>query len=395
MRAKKLALLFLLISVTAMAWGQVTNTVSVDSVQTISFSGSIDTYYHRSFKTEQNAPRTSFSNLPGFSLGMINLVLEYAGSRTGFVTDVVLGPRGSDAIFNAPRYKNTVGGGSSQLINQMYVYYVVNDHVRLNAGQFNTFVGYETITPVKNIHYSTSYLFSFGPFNHTGVWADLKLSEHYAVKLALMNPTDYTEFNPFNVYTVGGQLSITHQKSMINFNMTYGDPDGQLNAKDSIGSVSAGNAFQLDVAGSLNATEKYSLAISTSVRSIASGQMKISSSDRTIIAKCGYYGIALYQALSLSQSAKIAIRTEYFTEFHNGIGAIGTYSKSGGASVTSFTLSGNLTRSNLRFIPEIRIDKASTGAFNQSANGKPVDYMMSANLALVYQIPAMIHKIKM
>jgi hypothetical protein len=394
MLCKKTAILITQLCFSVIAWGQTTGGVSVDSVQKISFSGSIDTYYHKSFKTEQTAPRTSFSNLPGFSLGMINFVLEYSGSKTGFVADIVFGPRGTDAIFNAPRYKNSAGAGSSQMINQMYVYYFVNKHLRLNAGQFNTFVGYETISPVKNIHYSTSYLFSFGPFNHTGIWADLKLSNHCTAKIALMNPTDYTEYNPFGLYTVGGQLSISHKNSLLNFNVTYGDPDGKLNAKDSIGSISAGNALQVDFTGSVIANEKYSVGISTSVRSIASGQTKTSPSDRTVIASCGYYGVALYQTLSLSPSAKIALRAEHFTEFNNGVGAIGMYANSGSASVTALTLSGNITRSNLRLIPEVRVDKTSTRSFTESATGKSVYQMVSMNFALVYEIPAIIHKIK-
>jgi hypothetical protein len=395
MRSKKLLLVITLIGFGTMAWGQITGSVSVDTLQKLSFSGSIDTYYHKSFNTEQSAPRTSFSNLSGFSLGMINLVLDYSGSKTGFVADIVFGPRGTDEIFNAPRYKNAAGAGSSQLINQMFAYYSVNELLRLNVGQFNTFVGYESISPVKNIHYSTSYLFSFGPFNHTGIWADLKFSDHCSAKLALMNPTDYTEFNPFKLYTVGGQLSISNKKSMLNINVTYGDPDGQLTATDSVGSVSAGNALQLDLVALLNSGEKYSVGISTSARTISSGEIQIGGSDQSVIERCGYYGFVLYQTLSLSPSAKIAIRSEYFTEFNSGIGAIGSYTSSGRASVAALTLSGNLTQANLRFVPEIRVDKTSTRSFTESITGKSIQQMISMNLAVIYQIPAFVHKIKM
>jgi hypothetical protein len=395
MLTKKLSLLITLICFSTIAWGQTTNSVSVDSLQKLSFSGSIDTYYHKSFNTKQNAPRTSFSNLPGFSLGMINLVLDYSGSKTGFIADIVFGPRGTDAIFNAPRYKNATGGGSSQMINQMFAYYSVNERIRLNVGQFNTFVGYESISPTKNIHYSTSYLFSFGPFNHTGIWADFKFSDHCAAKVALMNPTDYTEYNPFNLYTVGGQLSISNKKSMLNFNITYGDPDGQLDARDSIGSISAGNALQLDFTALLNSGEKYTVGISTSARSIGSGQIQILGNDHTVIERCGYYGVAFYQTLLLSPSAKIAVRSEYFTEFNGGIGAIGRYNTSGRSSVAAFTLSGNLTQSNLRLVPEIRIDKTSTPSFTESATGKSTRQMISVNVAVIYQIPAISHRIKM
>jgi hypothetical protein len=71
----------------------------------LTFSGSIDTYFHTSFKTTNNyyggayAPSTSFSDLKGFSLGMVNLIASYSGEKAGFTADVVVGPRGQAAVF--------------------------------------------------------------------------------------------------------------------------------------------------------------------------------------------------------------------------------------------------------------------------------------------------------
>ncbi len=59
-----------------------------------SVSGSIDTYY----RSNEFAPNTSFANLPGFALGMANIVLSYEGEKSGFVADLVYGPRGADAV---------------------------------------------------------------------------------------------------------------------------------------------------------------------------------------------------------------------------------------------------------------------------------------------------------
>ena len=49
------------------------------------------------------APGSSFAQLPGFALGMANLVASYEGEKVGFVADLVFGPRGADAIFNSPQ----------------------------------------------------------------------------------------------------------------------------------------------------------------------------------------------------------------------------------------------------------------------------------------------------
>jgi hypothetical protein len=378
----------------AMVMAQPGTAPTLDSTRQLALSGSIDTYFHQSFKTVEQAPRTSFANLPGFSLGMINLVIDYSERKAGVVADLVFGPRGSDAIFNAPLHRNSQGGGSAHLINQMYVYYKVSRNLRLNAGQFNTFLGYESISPVKNVHYSTSYIFSFGPFNHTGVWADINLQRGWTAKVALMNPTDFTEYNPFGTYTVGGQLSFIHNGRTVTLNATYGDPDGHLQARDSVGARSLGKALQLDFTSSFHVGGKYSVAISSTMRNIGAGQVKINMNDKMPLEKSGYCGFALYQRLTISRESCMALRTEYFSEFNKGVGALGMYNNAQAASVMAFTLSGNLCNSNFRFIPEVRLDKTSTGCFRNSATGKATTQMFSVNAAVVYTIPALLHKFK-
>ena len=85
------------------------------------FSGSIDAYYRANLTAPNDenaiAPGSSFANLPGFSLGMANLVASYEGEKIGFVADLVFGPRGTDAIFASPMYSAT-----GNIVNQLYQY---------------------------------------------------------------------------------------------------------------------------------------------------------------------------------------------------------------------------------------------------------------------------------
>ena len=120
---------------------------------TFSVAGSIDTY----FRSNDYAPGTSFANKPGFALGMANVILSYEGEKSGFVADFVYGPRGVEAVFNS--------SGSSNIVNQLYAYLNVSDNFTLTLGNWNTFLGYEVISPVANFNYSTSYMFSYGPFS--------------------------------------------------------------------------------------------------------------------------------------------------------------------------------------------------------------------------------------
>ena len=142
--------------------------VSITEEPKFTISGSGDTYFRTNLNASNNAekdgiiaPATSFANLPGFSLGMINLVGAYAGEKGGVVGDLVFGPRGSDAVFASPLYSN-----SGQIINQLYAYWNISESMTLTMGNFNTFLGYEVISPTDNFNYSTSYMFSYGPFSH-------------------------------------------------------------------------------------------------------------------------------------------------------------------------------------------------------------------------------------
>ena len=95
------------------------------------------------------------------------------------------------------------------------------------------------ISPTVNFHYSTSYLFSWGPFNHTGLRADFNFGEGWVGKLAIMNPTDIVEFNPVNTYTAGlFQVGKTTDAGGIWLNFLYGDQTGKLDEDiDNIGLI--------------------------------------------------------------------------------------------------------------------------------------------------------------
>ena len=354
---------------------------------TFSFSGSVDTYFHSSFGTTNaaygdiSAPATAFSDLKGFGLGMANLIASYSGDRVGFTADLVFGPRGRAAVFTSPQ----------GIVNQMYAYYKLTDKVTLNLGQFNTFLGYEVISPAVNFHYSTSYMFSYGPFSHTGLRADFDLGGGMVAKLAVMNPTDLVEFNPVNTYTLGAQLGHSNDAGGVWLNLIYGDQDGNLEetdpAFDENGELitSAGNLFQVDLTTGWNLTEKFYLGLNTSYQTVAAGEGFIAEGD--IQDSDGdaatFMGVALYPKVSLSETFALGLRAEYLgvTNGHLGIFAM---DDDGKGSVMEYTLSGNYTVGNLTFIPEFRIDMTSEDSF-ADADGKATNMMPSLNLAAVYK----------
>jgi hypothetical protein len=350
---------------------------SQDSTKTFTLSGSIDTYFHRSLNTDvatNPSPGTSFSNLNGFSLGMVNLVATYTGEKTGFVADLVFGPRGYDAVFGPTYSFGSNPSFGQRIVNQMYAYYKVSDVVTLNLGQFNTFVGMETITPVPNFHYSTSYLFTNGPFNHTGLRADFNFESGFVAKLAIMNPTDLVEFNPVDSYTLGAQAGYVNDNGGIWFNFLYGDPDGNR-ATDSYNVF--GNLFQADVTTGWTLSDKFYLGANASYRTVPS-----ESGDGDDVQ---FYGIALYPKVTLSESVALGLRAEHFIA-KNGYPVVGPFGldADGNGSVTEFTFSANLSSGALRVIPEIRLDAMENDTYVDN-DGKATKQMVSFNLAAVYK----------
>jgi len=243
-----------------------------------SFTGSVDAYYRTNINAPNDeaaiAPGTSFANLNGFALGFANLIGAYEGEKVGFVADLVFGPRGEDATFLSPFLRP---GGNSSIVNQLYVYWNVSESVKLTFGNFNTFLGYEVISPVGNFNYSTSYLFSFGPFSHTGLKADFTLSEDWSLMLAVMNPTDATEFNPTGEYALGAQIGFYDQ--FVNFLYSSG-------------------GFELDYTGGFNVTEDFFLGINAAF---------FDNSDDDV----DFAGVALYPQLKTSENFTIGLRGEY------------------------------------------------------------------------------------
>ena len=320
----------------------------------LTISGSLDTYFRGS--TLKQAPGTSFANLQGFSMGMVNLIGTYEKGKTGAVLDLVYGPRGVEAAFGT----NLTG---QSIVNQMYAYYNVSDKVTLTIGQWNTYLGYEVISPVGNVNYSTSYMFSWGPFSQAGIKADIALSDKIGLTLAFMNPTDVLETNfvpgsPEN-YTAGVQISYTTDAAGVYLNTRYGDASGKL--------------FQVDLTGGYDFSDAVYLGFNATTLD----------DDGS-----GFSGVALYPKLTLSDAFAVGLRGEYFMMKSGYLVAADSsspvaYDADGDGNVMAFTLSGNYSVGNLTLIPEFRMDMQSEEWYLDK-DGGPTKSLNSFLLAAVY-----------
>ena len=314
----------------------------------LTISGSADTYFRANLSGGTNdpsdggtiAPVSSFANLPGFSLGMANLVGTYEQDKGGVVVDLVFGPRGSDAVFGSPLYSN-----SANIINQLYAYWNVSDNATITMGNFNTFLGYEVISPTANFNYSTSYAFSYGPFSHTGLKLDIATESGFSIMAAILNPTDITEFNPTGDYFFGAQLGY----GGFYLNGLFGD-----------------DYTQFDITGGVDVSDKLYLGINATITDAGDD--------------VGFYGATLYAQLATSDNFKIGARYEFF-EDEDGNFALG--SNVIDTNVSDFTLSANYSVGNLTIIPELRFDSVSEDLFIDS-DGEAGGTLTSFVLAFVY-----------
>ena len=278
-------------------------------------TGSVDVYHTSNFKSGSPGSigilYAGSAAANGFGLGMANTVFSYEKGKSGVVADLAYGPRANAA--------NAYEGA----INQLYAYYKASDKVTLTLGQFNTFYGYEVISPSGNFNYSVSYLFNAGPFSYTGFKLDYAASDDLSFMFALTNHHGITSgANPTNDYQYGFQTGYKGQF----FNLAYG--------ADGFGFT---DVLYLDYTGGFDLSDSFFFGINAAYSN---------SSD----ADAGYQGIALYLQNEFSDTFSLGLRPEFYT----------TTSGSGDASVSAYTLTGNITLTeSLKLISELRYDSSS------------------------------------
>lgn len=306
--------------------------VAQEDAPALSISGTVDAYFQTNLSAPDDAGQsfgTSFADETGFALGMANLVAAYDMGSTGVVADVVFGPRGDAAV-----------GGYN--LNQLYAYWNVNETTTLTMGRWNTYLGYEVISPAGNFNYSTSYMFSSGPFSMVGLKADFALSDDFSLMLAVMNPTDVNN-NTTGGYSLGAQLGYKGQYLNL-----YADDDEVL-------------GFEIDYTGGFDLSDDVFLGINAAYQTMEDA---------------GFYGVALYPQYTVSDSFALGLRGELFG-YHDD-------SDDDLPSVFATTITGSYSVENLTIKPEIRMDAWSESEPYLDNDGLASDSLSAFALAVIY-----------
>lgn len=285
-------------------------------------SGSVDTYYKYDFSGVRNAAGssnigTSFAtDQNSISIGMIDLGLKKKVGKAAFVGELSFGPRGQyQSIPNGP-------DGNSFHIQNLYVSYDLSDKFTVTGGYMATFVGYEVISPVGNFNYSTSYLFTNGPFQNAGLKGTYTFSDKASLMAGIFNDTWNSYSSIKDVSTVGAQLFVSPAKGWTAyFNVLSGKTSGT----------------EFDITTAYQITDAFKLGLNAADFNAANSPG-------------GFQGIALYPQIAASSAVTFGLRGEYFKI------------KDGGPSVKAFTLTSNIKAGPLTFIPEVRLDSWNTDA---------------------------------
>jgi hypothetical protein len=347
------------ITATAIVLGGLLNTaMSQDSTKgTLKVSGSVDAYYRfnpgadgASFKNNL----TSFTNSNNtFQLGMASVKAEYTHGKVGVVADLGFGTRAEEFSY--------ADEGTLQAVKQAYFYYSPSDKVKLTFGKFGTHVGYELLDPQLNKNYSMSYMFTNGPFSHTGVKADFTLGGGAGLMVGIANPIDVTAPEDGNTpKTILFQLS----KVASNFSV-FLNYAGYFGAKIQMPTASSFN--QVGLTASYTVNDKFSLGYDGTIQMVKDDVADQSKS---------WWASALYANLSTSSNFGLTFRGEYFADKKYGLKT--------GANILAATLSGNYKVGGFILVPEIRVDNANAEIFSKNGIGDPTKTSVSALLAAIF-----------
>ena len=324
-----------------------------DSTSTpLVISGSVDTYYKYDLsgykpgnigaRAENGYSGTSFATENNsISLGMIDVMLKKTTGKASFVGEVSFGPRGQYQSIPTGNGDDDNADNTFHIQN-LYATYAFTDKFSMTAGYMGTFVGYEVISPAANFNYSTSYLFTNGPFQNAGIKANLALSSKVGVMVGLFN--DWNQYQDFNgVSHFGAQLSLSPVEGWTAYlNVLTGQSAGGKNTYGSGTIIDLTTAYQI--------TDKFKLGLNAADYSLGDDEFG------------GFTGVALYPQVSVTSNFGLGLRGEYFTS-KKGTSASTFSGVAPDKSVVSFTLSGNLKAGGLIFIPEFRFDNGSANQF--------------------------------
>lgn len=300
------------------------------------FTGFVDGYFRTDFNQNLSNNRTSFTNsVNKLSLGMVSAKVDYTNDKFAFTIDLGAGKRVEEFAYNDK--------GVLSHVKQLYASYAPSDWLKFTAGTWATHVGYELVDPYGNRNYSMSYMFSYGPFLHTGVKADLTFGTS-SFMIGVANPTDYRrapDQSKKMILLQWGQLINEDIKLYLNY----------------VGGKRPGDSAktnQIDLVVTAKINDEFGIGFNGTVNNI---QLQ---SNNNYEAASSWSGAAVYFNYDPVEKLGLTLRSEVFND-KNQLAALG--SALTGTSILANTLSANIKVGKFTLIPEMRYETAGKNIY--------------------------------
>ncbi len=333
---KKISL-FIITSI--MSTALLTQTTDSATKKTTSFiiTGSVDGYYRYNYNNPETSPYNSLTSFTkssnSFELGMASLRADHSFGKLSATIDLGFGNRAEEFAYN--------DANTRFAIKQAYLSYAPSSKIKFTLGSWATHVGYEMLDPYLNRNYSMSYMFTNGPFSHTGIKADIGLGGKSALMTGISNPTDYRSATATpKTFIAQFSTASANDKLKLYFNFAGGKQSNikKLVQGDMVASYTVSGTFSAGINGTLQSVQ---LADST-------GKFKT----------YNWNGVAVYLNFDPASWFAITLRTEYISDKDQYLGL---------KNVFAPTLSANFKIDHLTIIPELRFDNAGKTVFYKNA----------------------------
>jgi hypothetical protein len=315
-------------------------------------TGSVDLYYRYNFNDPKSGATnnyTSFTNSQNsFELGMASVRADHSFGKASATIDLGFGRRAEEFAYGNPEHSTLFA------VKQAYLSYAISSKFKLTMGKWATHIGYELVDAYLNRNYSMDYMFSYGPFSHTGLKADIGLGKKSALMLGVANTSDIVSTTSSRKYALA-QFSTGTSDDKIKLYLNYQGSYGGTHS-----------TTQFDAVLTAAITSKFSIGYNGTVQS--------AKTDTT--SSTSWWGSAVYLNVDPTSTFGITLRAEYFDNKKAVVSAPPT-------SIFDITLSPNCKIGNLTIIPELRLDAGKDMIFEKS-DGTGTKSTVSFLLAATY-----------
>ena len=346
------------------------NLTAQDSTKTLTISGNIDGYYRYNFAGQGGADNgfnnfTSFTHSQSsFELGMASIRADATAlsGKVGATVDLGFGHRAEEFSYNDGAAN---GSFSLQNIKQAYITYAPSSKVKFTVGKFATHVGYELLDAPLNRNYSMSYMFTNGPFFHTGLKMDITAGP-VGFMAGITNFVDEST-STTNVKNLIAQFSGAIPSGSFKWYLNYSGFFGSETGNNPLGLQSL-NQVDLVLLGTIS--PKFNIGYNGTLQS----RKPVDGSGNP---DGSWFGNALYLNFDPTDKIGLTLRSELISDDNKKV-LFGT-------NIFANTLSLDWKLGPLTIIPELRYENTKDDILFVDKDGDPTKSTFSALVAAVFK----------